>query len=503
MSEIVVYGRSEPPCPFCENAKKFLEENNLEYIYKDITGIDNMEEFSKLGVRSVPQILVDGENLGGFDNIKDVIEAVGSSKHEIIDTVIKQDGTEVPFDPEKLNKKARWAAARKINWSSIALNTLKRLSNKCKTKDIDKALIDTCVENFDEQSFMLAGRVLAGIIYKEAYGGFKSIPTLRDHHDKMVSRGYWEALPYSAEDFKKLEDAIDHNKDLSYSYPEIKQISDKYVIRNRVEEISLESPQMMYMGMAMANMKNQPEDRRLEDVIKLYSYLSDKKICAPTPFMTNLRTPSRSFASCCVFTTEDTAPSLSAGDHIAYMMTCASAGIGSHLKTRSKGDPVRGGTTIHQGKRPYYKVTESMVAANLQASRGGSATMHVNVLDPEIEDIVKWKSKKTATKVRVDGIHYSVGYNKYFAKKVKENSTWKLISYYDSPEIYEAMYEGDQTKFESLYEDYSGKCKEVSARELALEVLIQGQESGQIYLHRTDIMNYHTPFKDKIYSSNL
>ncbi|QZI90138.1 hypothetical protein MYOV057v1_p0223 [Vibrio phage 184E37.1] len=222
--------------------------------------------------------------------------------------------------------------------------------------------------------------------------------------------------------------------------------------------------------------------------------------------MSQLRTPNRGYASCAIFTTHDTAPSLAAGDHIAYMLTCASAGIGSHLKTRSKGAKVRGGTTIHQGKRPYYKMTESAVAANLQNSRGGSATMHVNCLDPEIMEILTWKNKKTATKVRVDGIHYSFGSNNLFAKYVRDGKQWMLVDLADAPELYEAMYSGDQTIFETLYHEYEKSDKPrtyVSARKIAVEALVQGQESGQVYLHSTDELNRHTPIKDKIYSSNL
>lgn len=423
-----------------------------------------------------------------------------------IKTVIKSDGSVVPFDAEKFNRKNRWAADRKVNWSDVAFKALRLLSDKCSTSDIDKAIIDACVEEFDERHFLLAGRVLAGVIYKEAFGSFKDIPTLKQHHDKMVELCYWEKLPYSEEEFSKLETVIDHGKDLQMSYPQIKQISDKYILRNRVKDVALESPQFMYMGMAMANMKDMPKDRRLEDVIKYYTYLSDFKICAPTPFMTNLRTPSRSYASCCVYTTHDTAASLAAGDHIAYIMTCASAGIGSHIKTRSKGDPVRGGTTVHQGKRPYYKMVESAVSANLQSSRGGSATMYFNCLDPEVMEILKWKSKKTASKIRVDGIHYNFGSNKLFADKVYNNEDWMLISYGDAPDLHEAMYDGNQERFNELYEYYltSDKPKQiVNARKVIIEALVQGQESGQVYLHRPDEMNHHTPFKSKIYQSNL
>ncbi len=423
-----------------------------------------------------------------------------------ITTIIKSDKTEVPFDPEKLNKKARWGADRKVNWSTVALKALKRLHDRCTSRDIDKALIDVCVEEFDEKHFMLAGRILAGTIYKEAFGGFKKIPTLKEHATNMQNLGYWENLCYSEEDWETLQEVIDHSKDLSYSYPEIKQINDKYVIRDRVAERTLESPQFMYMGMAMAVMQRMPIERRLNDVIKYYGYLSDKKICAPTPFMSQLRTANRGYASCAIFTTHDTAPSLAAGDHIAYMLTCASAGIGSHIKTRSKGAKVRGGTTIHQGKRPYYKMTEAAVAANLQNSRGGSATMHMTCLDPEIMDILTWKNKKTATKVRVDGIHYSFGTNEHFARKVYNHQQWMLVDYSDCPELHEALYNEDQENFVKLYEEYEKSNKPriyVDANKLLVESLIQGQESGQVYQHATDLMNIHTPHKDKIYSSNL
>ena len=300
--------------------------------------------------------------------------------------VIKSNGEVVPFDPEKLNKKVRWCADRKVEWSSLSLKVFKRLHNKCKTTDIDKAIIAVCNEEFDEKHFKLAGRVLAGTIYKEAFGGFKKIPSVKEHHDNMLTKGYWEDLSkfYTEEDFNKLEEAIDHTKDLRMSYPAIKQIKDKYVLCDRVAGRVLESPQFMYMGMAMAIMQNMDKSRRLNDVIKYYQYLSDNKICSPTPFNTQLRTPNRSFASCAVYTTDDTADSLNAGDVIAYQLTCASAGIGSHIKSRSQGDPVRGGTVVHQGKRPYYKHLETAVAANLQSSRGGSETQYVSCLDPEI-----------------------------------------------------------------------------------------------------------------------
>jgi len=286
-----------------------------------------------------------------------------------INTVIKSDGTEVPFDPNKVNKWAQYASDNGVPWSDIALKAFRKCYDGCKTSDIQKAMIDACVEMEDQAHLKMAGRILLGSIYKEAHGGFKNIPTLKDFYHDMVQKGLWDDLGYTNEELDELEDVIDHDKNLSesYGYTALKQMRDKYLIQDLINHVCHESPQFMFMGVALQAMVNQPKTTRIEDVKKTYEYLSDLKINLSTPMLVNLRTKNKGLASCCVYTTNDTADSLATGDHIAYMMTCASAGIGSHLTTRSKGDPIRHGSVVHQGKLPYLRMIESAVHANKQA----------------------------------------------------------------------------------------------------------------------------------------
>lgn len=286
-----------------------------------------------------------------------------------INTIIKSDGTRVPFDPNKLNKWGEYASANDVPWSDITLTAYKKCYDGCSTKDIHQAMIDACVEKEDEKHLKMAGRLLIGAIYKEAHGGFKSIPTLKDFYHSMVERGLWAEMDYTDEELDKLESVIDHSKNMSknYSYTALKQMRDKYLIQDLVKRVCYESPQFMFMGVALQGYEKQPKDRRLQDISELYTYLSDLKINVSTPMLVNLRTPKKGLASCCVYTTNDTAESLATGDHIAYMMTCASAGIGSHLTTRSKGDPIRNGAVVHQGKLPYLRMIQSAVHANKQA----------------------------------------------------------------------------------------------------------------------------------------
>jgi glutaredoxin 3 len=66
MAQIIMY--STDPCSFCSSAKKLLSSRGIAYeeinLAKDPDG--RMELAQKTGMMSFPQIVVDGEVLGGF-----------------------------------------------------------------------------------------------------------------------------------------------------------------------------------------------------------------------------------------------------------------------------------------------------------------------------------------------------------------------------------------------------------------------------------------------------
>lgn len=419
----------------------------------------------------------------------------------------KRNGNIEPFNPEKLNKWAEWASEVGVDWSSVVLEACRKCHDGCTTTDLHNAMIAACVDQETTQHLKMAGRLYIGALIKETFGGLGNIPSLQEMYEKMVGLGLWAPMNYTEDELSWFNSVIDHSRDFNTSLTELKQITEKYAIVDRVSKVVYETPQFVYMRMAMGNMAQMPIERRKHDVVKLYNYLSLKKINAPTPFSINLGTPKKQYASCCVTTTNDTAASLAAADHIAYMMTCASAGIGAHIKTRSRGAKVRQGAIMHLGKLPYYKVAQAAVGANLQSSRGGAMTMHYNALDPEIMELLSLKNVQTVEQKRIKDIDYSFGFNEEFARRVAKNETWMLVDYGDAPELYEAMYDPDQSKFVDLYKQIESnplvKKEFVNARDIALKALKEGVETGRIYLHRTDELNRHTPFKDKIYSSNL
>ena len=425
----------------------------------------------------------------------------------MIKTVIKRSGEKQDFSAEKLNAWGEWAAkkiSKELDWSEVVLHVVSVLPEVVTSKEIQDTAINFCLSKRDWEHNLMAGRLYAPTLVKEIHGG--KYPTVLELHGEMIADKIMVPLNYSKEEYSQVEKMIDHSLNLKSAHYSLHQNRYKYALRNKVTGKEYETSQFIYMRMAMALAEDEPVETRMQDVAAYYEHFSKKRINAPTPYYVNLGTNLDGYASCCVYTTNDSWPSLLAGDVIAYSMTCMSAGIGSHIKTRSLNDPVRGGLIAHQGKIPYYRALVGAINANLQNGRGGAATEHYTAFDPEVFTIQKLKNPMTPAVKQVRGIDYSFGSNKFFARRAARNEDVALFSYQEEPELYEAMYSKDQTKFESLYEEYLAKPSKkvfVKAREIIQGALDEAFETGRHYLHQTDTLNQHTPFKETIYSSNL
>jgi len=71
---IEIYGKDN--CPYCDKAKALCEREDMEYTYKQL-GIDfEREELMETfpGARTFPQIIVDGNKIGGFTELKALVD---------------------------------------------------------------------------------------------------------------------------------------------------------------------------------------------------------------------------------------------------------------------------------------------------------------------------------------------------------------------------------------------------------------------------------------------
>lgn len=75
MSEITVY--STEPCSFCARVKGLLQARGLDFtavnLSKDPQG--RVELVNRTGMMTFPQVLIDGELLGGFSEVREAIDS--------------------------------------------------------------------------------------------------------------------------------------------------------------------------------------------------------------------------------------------------------------------------------------------------------------------------------------------------------------------------------------------------------------------------------------------
>ena len=82
---------------------------------------------------------------------------------------------------------------------------------------------------------------------------------LKEQQAKLLFTGYMKGLDYEDSDYQYLESIIDHTRDFKYAYFQLEQFRNKYAIRNRITNEVYETPQFIFMRMAMALAEDERE----------------------------------------------------------------------------------------------------------------------------------------------------------------------------------------------------------------------------------------------------
>lgn len=427
----------------------------------------------------------------------------------MIKEFIKRDGTIVEFDASKALGWGKWSAkgfARFIDWQKIVVTTVAQMPERCHAKEFNAGLIRNALNEHSWAGQLMAGRIYATDIHKEVFGSKKRL-SLRTVHTVMQAANVMVDLNYSDEEYEQIEKWVDHERDFSCAYYQLKQGRDKYALRNRLTGRIYETRQHALARVAMVVCEPHDPITRMARLESFYSDLVNERLSAPTPNHNNMGTGHNGFFSCCLFTCDDSKESIAASSHIAEVMTYMSAGLGENMQVRSMGDPIRGGGIIHQGKIPYYGKQTGIVKSNKQGTRGGSLNEFFSAYDPEVADIMVLKNPRTPINKRNRSIDYTMMLNRWLLKKSADDAQIFLFNVFTAPDLYRALYGKDLSEFIAIYERYEQdenfKKIWVSARQLVVNARSEGFETGRFYLAMIDEINYHTPHRDQILSSNL
>ena len=428
--------------------------------------------------------------------------------------VKKRNGGTERFNIEKINKVINWAinGIDGVGLSEIEINVKLNITDNISTRDIHQVLIDTTANliSVDKPNYTyVAARLLNYQLRKDVWGG-KHAPRLLDVVKQGIKTKIYDASlleKYSEEELNKAGEYIDHDRDFIFTYAGIKQLCDKYLIKDRITSIIYETPQFAYMLTALYSFANYSKETRLTYVRKFYDACSKHKINLPTPIMSGVRSTSKGYASCCLIGVDDTKESIAASGTAVSLATASRCGIGIDVsKIRAIGSNVNGGSVVHTGLIPFLKIYEASVKAWQQNSiRGGSATVNVQWWHYEIEDVVVLKNNAGTDDNRVRKLDYTIGMSKLFYDRVIKNENVTLFSPHEVPELWKAW---GTTDFDKIYAEYENnkklkRRKVVNARKLFSLIVKERVETGRIYILNVDSANEHGAWLDKVTMSNL
>ena len=284
-------------------------------------------------------------------------------------TVIKRSGNKELLTVEKWQ--AQIAKICKgiadVSQSMIEIKAQPHFYDGITTREIDGITLRAIVDLIDVETNpdightnyqYVAGKQRLSMLRKDVYGQYLP-PHLYEIVKKNVNTGLYtsELLDwYTEEEWNKMNDMLDHERDEQYSYAAIEQLIEKYLVRNRSTQEIYETPQIRYMVAAATVFHREDKSHRLRLVKEYYNAASDGLFTLATPVLAGLGTPTRQFSSCVLIRSDDDLDSIFASGEMMAKYASKRAGIGLEIgRLRPLGAPIRGGEIKHTGMIPFLK----------------------------------------------------------------------------------------------------------------------------------------------------
>lgn len=357
----------------------------------------------------------------------------------------------------------------------------------------------------------VAARLLLLDLRKKVWKGIKPIH-LKEMIKENTKRKFYDTEileKFDDVELTELDNYINHDRDYNFTSAGLKQLCDKYFVKNRITNEVFETPQFMYMLIAMSGFINEEKSVRLKYIKEFYDVLSLFKINLPTPILAGLRTPDRNFASCVLIAAGDTLDSISAASTALMKYASLKSGIGLHPNIRPIGSSVRNGTVKHTGNIPFFRFFQSALKSTSQSGlRDCSANLFYPYWHLECQDFIPLKDNAGTDDTRLRQLDYTFVLDSLFLERLVNDDYITLVDHSKHMDLYDKF---GTPEFRPLYEEMENNKRirktRIKAIDLFNKFMVQRMQTGRIYLLNIDEANRHTTFNyrkgSKIHGSNL
>ena len=183
--------------------------------------------------------------------------------------VVKRNGRgTVPLNIDKIHSMVGYACEglTGVSESQVEIQSGLQFYNNITTEEIQQILINSAnnLITLDNPNYQfVAARLLLFGLRKEVFGQFNYIP-LNELIEKNITLGVYDKNInqwYSTKELEKIDSYIKHKRDFDFTYAGLRQVMDKYLVQDRRTKQYFESPQMLYMMVALTLFAKEKENR--------------------------------------------------------------------------------------------------------------------------------------------------------------------------------------------------------------------------------------------------
>ena len=407
--------------------------------------------------------------------------------------IIKRDGENVTFNPQKIyNRVKRSAKGLSVNSDEIFIKVITSVPTEgdITTKELDKLIYEIAASytGSHHDYSRLASSVAISSYHKETNPSFSE--TMSELHSHgIINNVLMETIQKYGE--KNIDEIINHNNDYNFDYFAWRSLVEMYLLKTPQGKV-IERPQHMYMRVALWVTDN------FEDAIEYYKSLSNQLISKATPIMINSGTKVPQLASCVLhYNNSDSRQGLldTLNDISTYSSDAAGIGLSmSNIRSKESRISTSGGHS--GGLLKYLKiVNESLRFFNQQGRRPGSAAIYLEPWHKDIIDLLEIKKNTGAEELRARDLFTALWIPDNFMRSVKNNEDWYLLCPND---IIKAGIKPLQESFGDEYEENYNKAvslglgKKVKAQDIWSKIIESQIETGIPYLCSKDNANRKT-----------
>lgn len=317
---------------------------------------------------------------------------------------------------------------------------------------------------------------------------------------------------YSRIEIDEAEGFIVKDRDKLFTYSGLDLLLKRYVIHDH-NHVPLETPQEMFLGIALHLCMNEKIDR-MKWVKRTYDMLSRLEVTMATPTMSNARKPYHQLSSCFIDMVPDSLDGIYRSLDNFAKVSKLGGGMGMYFgKVRATGSAIRGFKGAAGGVIRWIRlVNDTAVAVDQLGMRQGAVAVYLDVWHKDLPEFLQLRTNNGDDRMKAHDVFPAVCYPDLFWKLADENidAPWYLMCPHEilavkgySLEDYYGE-EWEKRYYDCVNDSHISK-RTVSVKDIVRLVLRSAVETGTPFAFNRDTVNRMNPngHAGMIYCSNL